>query len=202
LSRLLLVRHGQTEFHKASRFCGRTDAALNDKGIRQAASLRDRLASEKLNAAYSSTLSRARTTAEVIASRHGLKVTACPELCEIDFGLIEGLTFDEISQQYPELAGSLNGLGTPLRFPSGESLDELEKRVQAFLKLLKKHKPEETILIVAHSGPLQFIVCHLLGIGPEHWRQMKIEQASLSMIDTYPQWAMLTLLNDVSHLKS
>ena len=124
-----------------------------------------------------------------------------PELDEINFGWVEGLTFEEIKRLHPELAEVLNDWNAHPKFPGGESLDELNNRVQKFLKRLKKHKPEETILIVAHAGTLRLMICNLLGIDMKHWRQMQLDLASLSIMETYPQGAILSLLNDVSHLK-
>jgi alpha-ribazole phosphatase len=201
LSRILLVRHGQIKLNEENRFWGKTDVTLSDLGIRQSERLRDRLAAEKINAIYTSTLSRTRMTAEIIASGHKCSTTACDELNELNFGFIEGLTFEEIKQLYPELAEVLSGFNTPPQFPGGESLDELDNRVQKFLETLHQHKPEETILIVAHAGTLRLIVCHLLGIGMENWRKIRLDMASLSIIDTYPQGAILSLLNDISHLR-
>jgi broad specificity phosphatase PhoE len=201
MSRLLLVRHGRTKLHRGDRFWGKTDIALNDIGIRQAGRLRARLASEKINAVYASTLSRTRFTAEIISSGHKVNVTACDELRECNFGYAEGLTFGEIKRLYPALAKDLNGFGTVARFPGGESFEELDSRVQKFLEKLKTYKPEATVLIVAHASPLQIIICRLMGIPVKHWRQIRLDLASLSIMETYPQGAILSLLNDVSHLK-
>lgn len=200
MSKLLLVRHGQTKLHKADRFWGSTDVTLSDIGIKQAEQLRERLAREKITAVYTSTLSRARSTAETIASRHKTKITACEELRECNFGYIEGLTFGEIQRLHPELAEELLNWKT-VAFPGGESLEDLDKRVVSFLDRLNKHKEKETVLVVAHGGPLRLIICHLLGLGPEHWLQLRVELASLSIMETYPQGAILTLLNDTAHLK-
>ncbi|GAH63159.1 unnamed protein product, partial [marine sediment metagenome] len=82
----------------------------------------------------------------------------------------------------------------------GESVAELINRVSKFLERLEKHAPEETILIVAHSAPLRLLICHLLGIELRHWRQIRLDLASLSILDTYPQGAILNSLNDISHL--
>jgi len=202
LSRLLLVRHGETRLNNARRFWGKTDVELSDTGIRQAEQMRDHLATQKIDVIYASNLSRARVTAEIIASRHQLSITTCAELGELNFGWVEGLTFEEIKRLHPELAEVLSDWNTHPRFPGGESLDELNDRVQKFLKRLEKHKPEATILIVAHAGTLRLMICNLLGIDLEHWRQMQLDLASLSIMETYPQGALLSLLNDVSHLKS
>ena len=201
MSRLLLVRHGRTKLHQADRFWGSTDIALSDTGIRQAQKLRDRLAKEKLNAVYTSTLSRARSTTDIIASRRKTQVTVCQELNECNFGYIEGLTFNEIQKLHPELAEELLKWKA-VSFPGGESLEDMDKRVRSFLDRLDQHKEKDTVLIVAHGGPLRLIICNLLGLGLEYWLQLRIEQASLSIVETYQQGAILTLLNDTSHLKS
>jgi len=200
LARLLLVRHGSTSLDNATRFWGKTDVALSHVGIRQAEKLRDRLATQKINAAYSSRLKRARATAEIITA--GVTdITPLAELDEINFGWIEGLTFEEIQKLHPDLAREMANWGFRQKFPGGESLDELDNRLQGFLKRLSKHKPEETVLIVAHGGTLRALICDLLGIGLEHWRQMQFDFASLSIVETYPQGTILSLLNDVSHLR-
>ena len=199
MSRVLLVRHGTTKLHTGDRFWGKTDIALSNTGIKQAGQLRSRLTSEKISAIYSSTLSRARSTAEIIASGHKVDVTPCDELCECNFGYIEGLTFEEIKRLHPVLAEELSNRKM-VAFPGGESLDQLNSRVQSFLKRLEKHKPKEIVLIVAHGGPIRLIICNLLGLGLEHWLQIRVDLASLSIVETYPQTTILSLLNDVSHL--
>ncbi len=201
MSRLLLVRHGETNLNSAKRFWGKTDVELGETGIRQAEHLRDRLATQKIDAIYASNLRRASVTAEIIASRHRLNVITCTELDEINFGEFEGLTFQEISRLYPEMATQLANWSISPRFPGGESIDELSNRVGKFIPRLEKHTSEETILIVAHSGPLRLLVCNLLKVELQHWQQFRIDLASLSIVETYPRGAILSQLNDVSHLK-
>lgn len=201
MSKLLLVRHGDTEANSAERYWGRSDVRLSASGLRQAERLRHRLSNEKIDAVYSSNLSRALVTAQTIASEHQLEVIACPELCEIDFGKFEGLSFAEVSQLYPEVAKLWAERNPSLEFPEGESLDGFGERVSQFLSRLEKHSSGETILVVAHSGSLRVLVCRLLGIGLQHRWHFRLDLASLSILDTYPQGAILTLLNDVSHLR-
>jgi alpha-ribazole phosphatase len=201
LSRLLLVRHGSIGVDNPRRFWGKTDLELSADGIKQAERLRDRLATQKINAVYASKLRRAHLTAEIIASKYGLGITTCDELVELNFGWVEGLSFEEISKLHPELAEELNDWNPRPNFPGGESLDQLNNRVQKFLKRLEKRKPEETILVVAHAGTLRLMICNLLEIGLEHWRQVQLDLGSLSIVETYPQRAILSLLNDGSHLK-
>ena len=201
MSRLFLVRHGETELNSTERYWGSTDVKLSDAGFSQAERLCDRLATEKIDAAYSSELRRASATAEIIASSHRLDVITCNELREMNFGELEGLTFTEISQLYPEVTELWLQRSHKLEFPGGESVDEFNSRVSQFADRLKNHTPQETILIVAHSGSLRSLMCHLLGIGPEHRWQFRLDLASLSILETYPQGAILSLLNGISHLR-
>lgn len=201
MSRLLLVRHGETELNSAQRYWGRTDVKLSAAGLRQVERLRDLLAAEKIDAVYSSQLSRARVTAETIISGHSLEIVTCPELQEVNFGKLEGLTFAEVSQLYPEVTRLWIERDPGLRYPDGESIREFNRRVSQFLSRLEKHTPEETLLVVAHSGSLRVLICHLLGVEVEHWRQFRLDLASLSILETYPQGAIINQLNDVCHLR-
>ena len=201
MSRLLLIRHGETELNSSLRYWGRTDVALSEVGLSQAECLRERLCPEKIDFIYSSRLKRALVTAQAIASGHNLEVTACPELREIDFGRLEGLTFDEIVRLYPDVARIWKERDPALVYPGGESLTELDTRVQQFRSRLEGHNEGETVLIVAHSGVLRTLLCQLMGMEPRQRWQIRLDLASLTVIETYSQDAILTLLNDVSHLK-
>ena len=186
--------------NSAERYWGRSDVKLSDAGIWQAEKLRDRLAVERFDAVYSSDLERAVATAEIIASNHQLAVITCAELREVNFGQLEGLTFSEICQLYPEVARSWVERNPQLKYPGGESLIEFNKRVSKFLNKLEGHAIEETMLIVAHAGVLRTLVCQLLGINLQRRWQIRVDLASLSILETNQQGAVLVLLNDVSHL--
>lgn len=198
--RLLLVRHGETQLNSALRYWGRTDVPLGESGVRQAECLRQRLQSERIDCIYSSDLKRALATAQTIAASHNLEVLTCPELREIDFGRLEGLAFDEVNRLYPEVARQWLERDPGLAYPGGESLAELDERVRAFTRRLKGHTSEETLLIVAHSGVLRTLACQLLNMPPEYRWQIRLDLASLTIIETYPDQALLALLNDCSHL--
>ena len=200
MSKLFLVRHGDTELNSAERYWGRSDVKLSAAGIEQAEKLCDRLAVEKIDAVYSSDLERALVTAEIIASSHQLAVITCAELREVNFGQLEGLTFSEISQLYPEVAKLWAERSTKLKYPGGESLVKFNNRVSKFLSRLDKHAVDETILVVAHAGVLRTLVCQLLSIDPQRRWQIRLDLASLSIMETHQQGAILSLLNDVSHL--
>ena len=200
MTRLLLVRHGETELQSSLRYWGKTDVALGPTGLHQAEQLRDRLAMERIDAIYSSELKRASDTAGIIAARHNQKVTTCPELREVDFGRLEGLEFNEIHNQFPEVEQMWLTRNPALIYPDGESLQDFETRVATFETRLKNHRVDETILIVAHAGVLRTLICQLLGLGMNNHWNLKVDLASLSIIEIYPEINILCLMNDVSHL--
>ena len=200
MARLLLVRHGETALNSSQRYWGKTDVGLGAIGIKQAEQLRDRLATETIDHIYSSELKRTMSTARIIASFQQCSITACPELREIDFGQLEGLNFDEVKQQYPDIARQWIERDSQLEYPGGESLFQLETRICEFVRLLSGHNAEETILITAHSGVVRTLICLLLGVDTQHRWNFRIDLASLSVVETYSQFAILSRLNDVSHL--
>ena len=200
MTRILLVRHGETELQSSLRYWGKTDVALGQIGLHQAEQLRDRLAMERIDFIYSSELERAADTADIIAIRHNLKVITCPELREIDFGKMEGLEFNEIHSQFPEVEKMWVTRDPALIYPDGESLTDFENRVMTFKTRLNNHRANETILIIAHAGVLRTLICQLLGLEMKNRWSLRVDLASLSIIETYPEINMLCLLNDVSHL--
>ena len=206
MARLILVRHGETEWNKSFRYQGHSDIHLNDNGIEQVVRVRDILAGERIDVIYSSDLSRARETAEIIASMHdGVEICQSPLLREMNFGQAEGMTFDEMKERYPGIAGDLQAWRTrspEVHLPDGESIAQLAARVARFAGKLKEHEPEETVLVVAHGGSLQVLICMLLGIGLEHWFQVRLSSASVTIMDISPDGvASFIVLNDTCHLR-
>lgn len=201
MSKLLLVRHCCTEFNSARRYAGHRDVELSLVGYQQAERLHGYLADEKIDAVYSSDLKRALVTAEVILPERKADIITCPELREVDYGDVEGLTFREMSRLYPEVAKSFVNSSPQLEYPGGESLKRLAERVGEFSDKLKGSAPLQTILIVSHRGPLRMLICRLLGIDLKHWRQIGLDNASLSIVETSEPGAILSRLNDTTHLK-
>ena len=201
MARLLLVRHGITESNSARKFVGHSDVELSATGYRQVERLHDRLVDDKIDAVYSSDLRRALVTAEVISSGHKVDIVTCPELREVNYGNVEGLTFEEISRLYPEVAESLTNFSLRLKFPGGEGFEGFTERTSKFLDRLKKHTPSQTVLIVSHGGSLRVLICHLLGIDLGHWQQFRLDNASLSIVETCSQRTIVSLLNDAAHLR-
>lgn len=200
MTKLLLVRHGKTD-GEANRYYGHADISLSQEGTKQAAALRERLTSENINLIYSSDLKRAFGTAEIIAAAHKLEVLPRPDLRELDFGELGGMTFEEMKECYPGAVRFLNGQDTNVSAPDGESLRQMSTRIKRFVAEVRQQPPERILLIVAHGGSLKVLLCLLLRISLKHWWQFRLEPASLSVVKTDPEGSALHLLNDTSHLE-
>jgi broad specificity phosphatase PhoE len=198
VKRVLFVRHGDIAADM-SRYWGHTDVPLNDTGIRQAGQLACRLAGDLIDLVYSSDLRRAMDTAAILAESHRLPVVSCPELREIDFGQCEGLTFEEMKERRPETEGIWTADGQGTRFPGGESVLALTERVTTFAERLRCES-YSTALVVAHGGSLRVLVCCLAGLELSAWREMRIERASLSIVEVEGREGRVLLLNDLSHV--
>jgi len=202
LVRLLMVRHGDTEFNNERRFMGHSDIELSAEGRGQIERLKRYLGREPIEAAYASDLRRTLATAEILMGDRGVKATPCPELREMFYGSCEGLTFGEIGRDYPEVARQCINFTPELEFPQGETFGDFAARVVRFLERLKNDGRDGPVLMVSHNGPIKVLICHMLGIGQEHWWQIRVDTASLSIMDFTPPGAVLTRLNDVSYLKN
>ncbi len=200
MTKLLLVRHGKTE-GEANRYYGHADISLSLEGSKQAEALRERLTSENINLIYSSDLKRAFGTAEIIAAAHKLEVIPRPDLRELDFGELGGMTFEEMKECYQGAVRFLSGQDTDVSAPDGESLRQMSTRIKRFVAEVRKQSPERILLIVAHGGSLKVLLCLLLQISLKHWWQFRLDPASLSVVKTDSEGSILHLLNDTSHLE-
>jgi alpha-ribazole phosphatase len=198
--RLILARHGETAWNAEGRYQGQADTVLNEMGRQQAAALRQRLAGEEIHAVYASDLQRAWKTAAVIAKPHGLPVRSDPRLREIDFGAWDGLTYDEIGQRYPQALAAWKADPLSAGPPEGENLSQVTTRVQTALDDIVRVHQDQTVLLVAHGGSLQVLLCLALGLVPRARWQFYLGAASLSELRLYEDGAVLVHLNDSCHL--
>jgi len=196
---LILVRHGETDFNAQLRYQGQMDVPLSHLGQRQAQLVAGRLAGVEIDAIYASDLSRAMETARAIAGKCGLEVTPESRLRELKFGVLEGLTFDEAQEQYPEMiAAWLDDFNQP---PQGaETVDLFHARCVSFLDELKQKHDEQVVLLVAHGGSLSEILRSVLGLSREKRWYLELENASLSEVLIADTFISVKCLNDTCHL--
>jgi probable phosphoglycerate mutase len=156
-TRLLLIRHGETEWNKAQRIQGQIDIALNDTGRLQAQRLGQALAQEPIAAIYASDLDRAQVTAQAVASATGVKLQTDPRLRERHYGAFQGLTYEEIETQWPQQAKSWRERDPEFAPEGGESLLDLYARVLPTLDMLAQRHAGEQIVWVTHGGVIDVL---------------------------------------------
>ena len=206
--KLLLIRHGESEGNVNRKFCGFQDVKLTKKGIWQAKRLAQRLREVKVDAVYCSNLSRARHTAEIVFQNRGMNINIVPQLKEINFGVWEGLTFEEVKLKfgYGEYFNSWpENIDVKAVIPQGESIIELNERVtKALNEILDKHnakKNDETIAIVCHGGTIRVILSNALNIGLDKIWNIGQDSTALNVINYYDHSAFVNLINDSAHLE-
>jgi phosphoserine phosphatase len=170
VTRLILVRHGETDWNRDGRWQGHADAPLNERGREQAHTLADELGGEEVAAVYSSDLARARETAEIIAVRLGQPVAVDRRLREVDVGGWSGLTTDEIEARFPHEVARWRAEDRHHTFDGGESYTIMGERVVAALEEIAANHPDDQVLVVLHGGPIRAVLAHSAGISYEEQR--------------------------------
>lgn len=200
-TRLLLLRHGQTELSAHRRYSGRGDPPLTPLGEAQAAAAAKRLAGEPdVAAVLTSPLARARRTAEAVAAAAGVPLHVHEGLIETDFGAWEGLTFTEARERDPDLHGRWLG-SSDVAPPGGESFAEVGRRVAAEREAIVAAHPARTVVVVSHVTPIKILLRDALAAGPSVLYRLHLDLASLSIVELYPDGgASVRLVNDTGHL--
>jgi len=204
-ARLVLVRHGETNWNREGRFQGQIDIPLNANGHAQAEAARAFLAPVPLQRAYSSSMSRPRQTAEGILRSHpGVPLTVTGGLVEIGHGLWEGKLEAEIQAQWGDLLAEWKRSPHTVQMPEGETIQQVwERSVHTWTTIAASLDPEETALVVAHDAVNKTILCHLLGLSPADIWAVKQGNGGVTVIDMPVdpgQPAVVTCLNLTSHL--
>lgn len=200
MGRLLIVRHGETPWNAEGRLQGHADIDLSEKGRQQAREVAKRLADTPIDVAYSSDLARAWHTAQIVLDQRDVPLHSNEGLRERFYGVFEGLTVEERQAQFPdEFAASLI---KDLEFasPGGESALGTLRRMTGVIGEIKERHLNETVLIVGHGGSLRSAIIALMELPPEATWRFVMANCSLTVIDTYPDNAVLGLYNDTSHL--
>ncbi len=204
--RVLLVRHGETDWNRQGRFQGQIDIPLNSNGWSQARAAGTFLASTPIDRAYTSSMARPRQTAEAILAAHpGVPLTTLQGLVEIGHGLWEGCLESEIAEGWPQLLADWKRAPEIVQMPEGESIQQVwDRAMDTWHRIVASLAPGETALVVAHDAVNKAILCALLGLGPGDIWAIKQGNGGVTVIDHPPQGPShtptITSLNITAHL--
>lgn len=195
--RLYLIRHGETALNEKGCYYGKTDAVLSARGIAQAEYLRDLFKEISFDYIVASPLVRAYNTAQIVMGERKQDIFGDCRLMEQNFGIFEGMTYDEINSKYHEELRQWNTEFSTYRIPKGESFRDVRSRVEAFLKDIPigEETKDSSMLIAAHKGTLGHLLAAMLNLPLEGYWNFVFEQGCYSMVDLEDGCAIIRKLN-------
>ena len=201
-TRLLLIRHGETDANAEGRTQGRRDVPLNGLGRRQAEVLVGALQPYEPRAVYSSPASRARETVVPLASALGLDVRVDKRLAELDQGVLDGLSREELRRDHADFLRRWREEDPAhLRMPDGESMADAQTRMVAALVDVAAAHPDVAVVVVSHNLALRALLCYALGVPLAAFRRFRHELASLAVVDVTAEGGFsVVTLNERCHL--
>ncbi len=196
--KIILVRHGETDWNRVKRVQGgSSDTPLNDIGREQAKGLADLLAREKIKAVYSSPLQRAMVTAKEIADLHNVNIEINPSLREIEAGELEGILSADLGQRFSDYLFDGDNM---VKIPGGESLPDVQERGWGFIKKLSAEYDECTIVLVSHYFVILSIICKVLDVPLKQINRFRMDTGSLSIITIDGESLWLQVFNDTGYM--
>ncbi|ADL12383.1 alpha-ribazole phosphatase [Acetohalobium arabaticum] len=198
---IILVRHGETLWNKESRFQGSADVKLSSDGVKQAERLAERFADFRLDMVYASDLQRAAKTAEIVADQHGININTEAKLREANFGVWEGLTFEEIKERDGEKLDAWLKDPVTVQTPEGENFEEVQKRAKEGLNRIKTKHEDEQVLVVAHGGTIRALLVDLLGMPLSNFWRIQQDNTAVNIVKFYDGDPIVSLINCTQHLR-
>lgn len=200
--RVLIVRHGETAYNLQRRYQGQKDIPLTSRGLAQASALAKYLEDEPIHYVFSSDLSRAEDTAWLIAKGKNLTVVILEELRERTYGAWEGMTFEEMSDQYPDEVAKWQKRPFSYAPGRGEYFFQVRSRARkAWEIVLGSMSQRQTAVMVTHGGLMIALFSYLLGIKNEYVFRLKPANASLSIVVVNHDRPELRLFNETCFLE-
>lgn len=201
MTRIYLVRHGETAWNAEGRWQGTLDIPLGEVGHQQAQALAKHLKDRPIAAIYSSDLSRARDTAEPLSRAKGLEIQTDARLRELDFGVFQGLTHDEIRAKYPEEERELFVNYLDFVLPEGESRRAVQARVYEMWQEVVRRHPNSEVVVMSHGGPVRLLLLKLFDDQVERMLKVPLPNVSVTTITAEGDKLELEGLGETTHLK-
>jgi broad specificity phosphatase PhoE len=199
---IVVVRHGETEWNRVERFRGRIDVPLNEKGQRQALAVARRLSHWPIAAVYSSPLKRALQTAQPLAEVCQTTVSALEGIVDVDYGVWAGLSPEEAATRYPTMYRTWADHPHLVRFPQGESLEQVGDRALDALNEVSATHRGQTVALVSHVVVNRVLVLGAMGLGKASFWRIGQDNAAITILEAIGGQYRLQLLNDTCHLES
>lgn len=198
--RLILVRHGKTDWNETGRCQGVSDVPLNHAGMEQAEKVAFSLKDESIDRIYSSNLVRAKTTAEKIAAYHSIDIDIRDDLREMDQGIFEGLDFSYIREKYSDVLEHWRKDPETLQLPGGESLKGVQQRALDAIVDIKSRFGSQNIVVVSHNMVIGTLLCSFTGSSLKKLRDYIVDEASKSVVEICDDRFVIISFNDIDHL--
>ena len=203
MTRIIVVRHGQTEWNRVERFRGRADVPLNETGLRQAQAVARRIAANwKVQAVYYSDLARTRVTALTIAADCGSPAFPQPGLLDIDYGSWTGLSPEEVAARDPELLQRWREQPQEVHIPGGETLDVVRRRSVACMEAVAARHEGGTAVVVSHLVVCRLLVLEALGLDTSDFWRIQQETGTVNVFEWDDGVYTIVTLNDACHLSA
>ena len=200
MMKLLLIRHGQTDWNLLGKYQGQTDIALSGEGIRQADLLAQNFPVDTLDIIYTSDLQRAFMTAERLAEKFSAPLYADKALRELNFGAWEGLTYQEIAERWPQEVKNLFGAPEKLQIPEGETFLMLQRRAMDKIHEIRAENEGKNVAVVAHGAISKAILTALLHIPLHYVWMLRQDNTAVNILRFDDEFVSVELINGISHL--
>jgi len=203
VTRIILIRHGQTIWNKVERIRGQVNIPLDETGQAQAQATAARVLLEwRPVAVYSSPLLRAVQTAQPIADGLGQEVRTLVGFNDMNFGQWQGLSPEEVTQRWPEQAQAWLKAPHTVTFPAGESLDGVRQRSMATLMQLVERHPGQEVALVGHTVINRVVLCAVLGLDNSNYWRIGQDTCAINVFEWQKGVFFIHSLNDTCHLKA
>jgi probable phosphoglycerate mutase len=203
MMKVILVRHGETDWNRRGWAQGLSDNEMNETGEKQAEAVALALKGEKVDAIYTSPLKRAVATAQSINRFHRVKIETIEGLKELDIGKLDGLRVQEMKSLYPSFWCEWSGKhAAAAKCPEGESLSQLQNRGWAAIQgIIERHR-QGTVVVVSHYFVLTSIICKAIQLDLSYYLRFRpMDATAVNIIEFSENGTTLTLFNDTCHLR-
>ena len=201
MTKIYLIRHGQTEWNKGQIFRGRIDISLNERGGKEAAAILEVMKDNNISAIYTSPLKRSMETARPMAEFFNLEIVPVDGLTDINYGDWQGLTMDDVRKRYKAQYNQWIKTPNLVKFPNGETLDEVQGRSFCAFKEIVKENPGKTIVVLPHRVINKVLLCALLGLDNSHFWDIRQDTGCINLIEYSDDRFVISFINDTCHLK-